>query len=100
MIKHLVEAVVNYGEFAKFAEAVNEYDKLCADRGLQTYTLWVNQSGGRMNEVYFEASFDDEAALSARDAAENGDPEMMKALAAVIGHCAPNTIIDRRLGTL
>lgn len=100
MIKHLVEAVVNYGEFAAFADAVKEYDKLCADRGLQTYALWVNQFGGRMNEIYFEASYDDEASLSARDRAENEDPEMMKALGEIIRHCAPGTIVDRRLQTI
>jgi len=99
MIKHLVEAVVNYGEFAAFREAAERYDKLCSDRGLQTYTLWGGTGTGRMNEVYFEATFDDTDAMRARDKAENDIPEIMQALMDIIRHCTPGTIVDHQLET-
>ena len=97
MIKHLVGAVVNYGEFAAFRNAAERYEKLCSDRGLQTYTLWVGAGTGRMNEVYFEATFDDAEAMHARDKAENEFPEIMQALADTVRHCAPGTIVDHQL---
>jgi hypothetical protein len=97
MIKHYVEAVVNYGEFAAFTEATERYQKLSVELGLEPYTLWANQSSGRMNEVVFEATFDSAEALAKRDAADNEHPELLQALGDVIRHCAPASIVDRRL---
>ena len=100
MVKHLVEAVVKYGEFTAFHEAVARYQKVAVDHGLEPYTLLVNNGAGRMNEVFFEATFDSDEALRHRDSAENEISELMDALGDVISHCVPGSILDRRLSTV
>jgi hypothetical protein len=97
MVKHLIEAVVNYGEFPAFVEALRNYEKVCSDHGLQNYAAWAGSGPGRMNEVYFEGTFDDAAQLAARDKAHGEIPEVMQALGALIRHLSPGTIIDHQL---
>lgn len=97
MIRQYIEAVVNYGEYSAFAAATERYQKLAVEYGLEPYALWVNQGGGRMNEVFFEATFDSREALQAREAADDEHPDLMQALGEVLRHCVPGSIIDRQL---
>lgn len=97
MVKHYIEAVVNYGEFAAFVTATERYQKLAAEHGLEPYTLLASQGTGRMNEVFFEANFDSDEALSRRDNAENDIPEMMAALGDMLACCVPGSVVDRRI---
>ena len=97
MVKHLIELVVKYGEFAVFQDATMNYQKVAADHGVEPYTLWINQGSGRMNEAFFEATFDSEDALMQRDVADGDIPELGAALTALLSHCVPGSIFDRRL---
>jgi hypothetical protein len=97
MVKHYIEAVVNYGEFAAFVTATERYQKLAAEHGLEPYTLLASQGTGRMNEVFFEATFDSTQAIADRDAANNAHPDLREALVEVLGYCVPGSIVDRHL---
>jgi hypothetical protein len=100
MIRHSVEAIVQYGEFATFAAAVERHQKLATDYGLEPYTLLANQGAGRMNEVFFEATFDSAQALAEREAAESTHPDLMAALGEVLRLCVPGSIVDRQLSAI
>lgn len=100
MIRHSVYAVVNYGEFSAFAAATERYQKLATNYGLEPYTLLANQGSGRMNEVFFEATFDSPVALAERDAADQAHPDLMEALGEVLRFCVPGSIVDRQLSAV
>lgn len=100
MIKQFVEAVVKYGEFPAFAAATESYQKLAVEHGLEPYSLWVNQGGGRMNEVFFEATFDSPQALADREKADADHADLRVALGEILSHCVQGSIIDRQLSTV
>jgi hypothetical protein len=97
VVKQFIEAVVNYGEFPAFAAATERYQKLAVEHGLEPYALWANQGGGRMNEVFFEATFDSPQALIDREKADGEHADLMEALGEILRHCVPGSIIDRQL---
>jgi hypothetical protein len=98
MVKHLIELTVKYGEAQAFFDAVREWQKLAADAGLESYTVWANDRAGRMNEVFFEADFPTHDALQVRDAAEENNPERFRSVTArMLGHVVPGSVIDRRI---
>jgi len=100
MIRHSVEAIVNYGEYAAFAAATERYQKAAVEHGLEPYTLWVNEGGGRMNEVFFEATFDSVQAIKDREAADAAHPDLAAALGEILSHCTRGSVVDRQLHTV
>ena len=97
MVRHLIEAVVKYGEFGAFYEAVQRHNKVCSDHGLAAYELWANNGAGRMNEVFFEATFDDLQQMHANEKAMNEHADVMATLGQVLSFCVPGSITDRHL---